>query len=62
MYVCMHVHIYMCLCVCIMLLILQGWEGYRWSCYLFVSETRSWTAASRACQSFGATLVRIDDR
>ncbi|XP_071088543.1 lymphocyte antigen 75-like [Haliotis cracherodii] len=40
----------------------QGWDGYRWSCYLYVREARSWEDAAHACESFGASLVRIDDR
>ncbi|XP_046543699.1 uncharacterized protein LOC124253889 [Haliotis rubra] len=40
----------------------QGWDGYRWSCYMYVRETRTWEAAAHACEAFGASLVRIDDR
>ncbi|XP_071126788.1 uncharacterized protein [Mytilus edulis] len=39
-----------------------GWTGFRWSCYLFMDQTRSFARANQACKARGATLVQIDDR
>ncbi|XP_055958871.1 uncharacterized protein LOC126830395 [Patella vulgata] len=39
----------------------KDWDSYRWSCYLYVPQPRSWSDAAKVCQSYSGTLVQIND-
>ncbi|XP_053398682.1 uncharacterized protein LOC128556876 isoform X2 [Mercenaria mercenaria] len=39
-----------------------GWDGYRWSCYLYGDAKRTWQESKAVCETFGGSLARIGDR
>ncbi|KAK3100720.1 hypothetical protein FSP39_024244 [Pinctada imbricata] len=40
----------------------KGWDGYRWSCYLYIEMPRTFAAAMKVCRENKGTLVQIDDK
>ncbi|XP_060586405.1 uncharacterized protein LOC132742102, partial [Ruditapes philippinarum] len=40
----------------------KGWDGYRWSCYLYADAKRTWQDSKAVCETLGASLVRISDK